>query len=55
MNQNLILRDPSKEKLLDKAERLILVQQKYCLDFFRHQKYSRKTAVKFDMSLLIDT
>lgn len=34
---------------------LILVQQNYCLLFFRHHKYSRKTAVKFDMPLLIDT
>lgn len=34
---------------------LILVQQNYCLLFFRHHKYSRKTAVKFDMPLLIGT
>lgn len=34
---------------------LISVQQNYCLDFFRHHKYSRNTALKFEMPLLIDT
>lgn len=32
---------------------LILVQGNYCLYFFRHQKYSHRTAVKFDIPLLI--
>lgn len=60
MNQNVIVRHPSNEnKPLDKAGGGLWCfnfgAPSNCVIFFEHHKCSPKTAVKFDMPLLIDT